>query len=81
VAVSLWGHRTSAGEVLSQHRQLALDVQELYDKVDHWQRRERVRKMRDGQELAAKTTAAEQELPMDAKSVKAMLREQVFGGR
>lgn len=60
-------------------RQLTLDVAELYDRVDHWQRRDRVRKLREGQEKAA---AAERELPAaGARITKEMLRDIAFGGR
>lgn len=70
-AVALGGRR---GNV----RQLALDVAELYDRVDHWQRRDRVRKLRDGQEKAAQ--AEQQQIEPHAPLSKAELRAMYLNG-
>lgn len=84
--VSLRPRPDSPAELLSTVRQLSLDVTELYDKVEHWQRRDRVRRLREGQEKAA----ADPELAdlggqrahdVDGALSKAQLRELVFGGR
>jgi hypothetical protein len=61
---------------------LSIDVTELYDKVEHWTRRDRVRKLRDGQE-AAKLKQAD-DAPGNSgengvKARKAALRSKLFG--
>jgi len=50
--VSLWLHRKpgSLSDVSTRVHALELDLNELYDRVDHWQRRDRVRRLRQGQE-------------------------------
>lgn len=72
----------SLPEVTTQVRQLALDVTELYDKVEHWTRRDRVRKLREGQEAARQKEIDETTLPAqpaNTKARKAQLRAKLFG--
>lgn len=72
-AVSLWLHRRaeSPAELTSQVRQLGLDVSELYDKVEHWTRRERVRRFREGQgadQPATPPTVADRKAALRARA-------------
>lgn len=78
--VSLWlSVRTgSLSELTSTVRQLSLDVSELYDRVEHWTRRERVRKLRDGQESALQSQALP---PRGSREYKTLLRQRLTGQR
>lgn len=78
LGVSLIVYRASPAELQSELRQLALDVTELYDKIEHWTRRERVRRLREGQEGAAAARAAE--VPASATDRKAQLRARLRAG-
>lgn len=72
----------SLPEIQSTVRQLSLDVSELYDKVEHWTRRDRVRKLREGQEQARQKEIDETTLPAPTGTVKArkaQLRAKMFG--
>lgn len=72
----------SVPEIQTQVRQLAIDVTELYDKVEHWTRRDRVRKLREGQEAARQKEIDQEHLPAlagDTKTRKAQLRAKLFG--
>lgn len=72
----------SLPQIQSEVRQLALDVSEVYDKLEHWTRRDRVRKLREGQEKAREKEIDEVTLPASpesAKARKAQLRAKVFG--
>lgn len=60
-------------EVRKQLQELSLAHADLVDKVTHWQRRDRVRKLRESRE------APQEDLPMDPKALKADLRAKVFG--
>lgn len=52
--VSLWLHHRvgSVRELESRLRQQELDLHELFDTVEKWTRRDRVRRLRDGQAAA-----------------------------
>jgi hypothetical protein len=71
--ISLWIHyRTgSLTELRSSVRQLDLDLHELFDTVEKWTRRDRVRRLREGRE-ASETPSAPQ--PATREDVKAELR-------
>jgi hypothetical protein len=56
--VSLRPRPKSPEELWSHVRQQGLDLSELYDRVDHWQRRDRVRNVREGKVRAAEGTPA-----------------------
>lgn len=80
--VSLRAARISPAETLSEVRKVQLDVAELFDKVDHWTRRDRVRNVREGKTRAAEARAnggASMET-MDPANYKAYLRQLAFGG-
>lgn len=55
-------------------QELTLAHADLVDKVAHWQRRDRVRKLR-----ASHEEGTEEAAPTDPKALKASLRRQVFG--
>lgn len=50
-------------ELQSVLRQQQVDLSELFDRVEHWVRRDRVRNLRDGKERKA-VTEAEEQLPL-----------------
>jgi hypothetical protein len=54
-------------------QELQLAHADLVDKVTHWQRRDRVRKLRESHELP------QDEPSGDPKQIKAQLRQRVFG--
>lgn len=60
-------------EVLKMVHTLASDVQDLYDRVDHWQRRDRVRNLRE----KAPPTIQVVEPPPGSPAYKQALRELV----
>ena len=60
-------------EVRKQIQEISLAHADLVDKVTHWQRRDRVRKLRESHEKSP------EEMPSDPKALKANLRSAVFG--
>ena len=60
-------------EVRKQTQELSLAHADLVDKVTHWQRRDRVRKLRESREQP------QEEAFTDPKALKADLRSRVFG--
>lgn len=76
--VSLWltTRAASPRELTSSVRQLELDLHELFDTVEKWTRRDRVRRLREGREAAGldnPTTPA----PVNLAQHKAALRRKV----
>jgi hypothetical protein len=71
--VSLWIHyRTgSLTELRSRVRQLDLDLHDLFDTVEKWTRRDRVRRLREGRESEQ---TSEPTQPQTVADVKAELR-------
>lgn len=72
--VSLWQvyRDGSFHELRSLVRQIDLDLHELFDTVEKWTRRDRVRRLREGREAAGEV---QQALPLPGtKEYKSMLR-------
>lgn len=77
VSLVIHSRTGSSHQLQSAVRQLTLDVQEVFDRVEHWTRRDRVRKMRDGRESSA---AAENPLPLTPAEAKIALRRRLYSG-
>lgn len=78
--VSLWLHLRgeSVHQLQSQVRQLALDLEDVYDTVEKWSHRQQVRNMRAGKVAAA--AAAEPLTPQrGSPEYKALLRQRAAG--
>lgn len=61
---------------------LRAEVLDMLDKVEHWMKRDRIRKLRESHEPPTEEAAPGQELPAaDPKVAKALLRAQIFGRR
>lgn len=75
--VSLWLHyRTgSVRQLTSEVRQTSLDVHELFDTVEKWTRRDRVRRLREGR------VETEPAVPLTPADRKAQLRAQFAAQR
>lgn len=59
--------------VRKQLQEISLAHADLVDKVTHWQRRDRVRKLRESRE------APQEDVAQDPKALKQSLRQAVFG--
>jgi hypothetical protein len=76
--VSLWltTRAASPRELTSSVRQLELDLHELFDTVEKWTRRDRVRRLREGREAAGLDNPG-QAAPVNLAAHKAALRKKV----
>lgn len=69
-AVSLWLHLRSGSvhSLESKVNQVTLDLHDLFDTVEKWTRRDRVRRLRDGREEAGQVVAVPQRGTPEYKS-------------
>lgn len=67
-------------ELRTTVRQLVTDMHELFDVVEKWTRRDRVRRLREGRENAGLDVPAVPQGPVSKEQLRAMVRARNGGG-